>query len=541
MKTSFKIFLSEKAMNMSVYKDTFKRLEDVAKIGFEFEMKISHEQLGSSIETDMLKRFDISDLDDLAEYFDIDRNTKRQISNVYDSWFEDQKESWVDDNYHRFEDETIEDDKDRERDARFTAKSKYYEENDSDSGDYTMKDWYAREFSSDLKKLFDEFDISPQYGWENENGGEFRMPGYDDGNALKYAADIFSKEVGYTAVGDPSFGGYKNWGVVEDSSIAPNDDYYYGVELVSPPMKPSIALEKLKEVFDAMKYNGFETDSTCGLHVGISVPDMKNKIDPLKLMLFMGEDYILDIFERRGNHFTEPLFINALERVKRLGRIENMPQKFIKELDQELKRSGKYKTANLGKLYSGGYVEFRVAGGDNYEYRYKDVVSAIGRFLTSIELAIDPDAERKEYMKKVGKLINVIKKNMEATDHEIDDFTVSTSSTKILLPLKRLLVNKDLRALAAAKADRMADVLAGKMSASPLDMYSFIKYAYMGANATGVKPDVKEVVYLKKLMKQLDLSHQRIQNVFNSTSKIDAINIDNWEDIEPLLKKDFKL
>lgn len=541
MKTSFKVFLSEKAMNMAVYKDTFKRLEDVAKIGFEFEMKISREQIGANIETDRLKRFDISDLDDLAEYFDIDRNTKRQISNAYDSWFEDQKESWVDDNYHRFEDETVEDDKERERDARLTAKSKYYEENDSDSGDYTMKDWYARAFNSDLKKLFDEFDISPQYGWENENGGEFRMSSYDDGNALKYAADIFSKEVGYTAVGDPSFGGYKNWGVVEDSSIAPNDDDYYGVELVSPPMKPSVALKKLEDVFGTMKDNLFETDSTCGLHVGISMPNMKDKIDPLKLMLFMGEDYILDVFERRGNHFTEPLFIDALERVRRVGRIENMPKRFIKELDLELKRAGKYKTANLGKLYSGGYVEFRVIGGQNYEYRYKEVVAAIGRFLTSIELAIDPEAERQEYMKKVGKLMNVLKKNMEATDHEIDDHTFNYSSTKILLPLKRLLVNNDLRALAAAKADRMVDVLAGKMSASAQDMYSFIKYAYIGANRAGIKPDVREVVYLKKLMKQLGISHQKIKDTFNSLSKIDAVTVDDWEDIEPLIKKDFKL
>lgn len=541
MKTSFKIFLSEKAMNMAVYKDAFKRLEDVAKIGFEFEMKISHEQLGSSIETDRLKRFDISDLDDLAEYFDIDRNARRQISNTYDSWFEDQKESWVDYNYHRFENKTIEDDEERERDARLTAKTEYYEENDSVSGDYTIKDWCDQEFNSDLKNLFDEFGISPKYGWEDENGGEFRMSGYENGSALEYSADIFSREISHTIVGDPSFGGYKNWGVVEDSSIAPNDDDYYGVELVSPPMKPSVALKKLEDVFGTMRDKQFETDSTCGLHVGISIPDMKDKIDPLKLMLFMGEDYILDVFARRGNHFTEPLFIDALDRVKRLGRIENMPKRFIKELDLELKRAGKYKTANLGKLYSGGYVEFRVIGGQNYEYRYKEVVAAIGRFLTSIELAIDPDAERKEYMKKVGKLINVLKKNMEATDHEMDAHTFNYSSTKILLPLKRLLINNDLRALAAAKADRMVDVLAGKMSASAQDMYSFIKYAYIGAYKAGVKPDVREVVYLKKLMKQLGISHQKIKDVFKSVSEIDAVTVDDWEDIAPLIKKDFKL
>ena len=541
MKTSFKIFLSEKAMNMSVYKDAFKRLEDDAKIGFEFEMKIPADKIGKRVETDKLKRYDISDLAYLEDYFDIDRNTKRQIRNAYESWFEAQKESWIEDNFHRFEDENIEDDEQREINAHTTAGSKFYQENDEDTGDFTMQDWYEREFRSDLQKLFTEFGVEPQYGWENENGGEFRLDLYDESDSLGYAADIFTREVARTEVGDPSFGKYKNWGVVTDSSIAPGDEDYYGVELVSPPMKPSEALSKLQDVFDTMKEYRFETDNTCGLHVGISVPNMKDKIDPLKLMLFMGERYILDVFERGGNQFAQPLFYNALDRVSRIGRIENMPTKFIKELEQELLRSGKYKTANLGKLYTGGYIEFRVAGGTDYEYKYNDVVAAIGRFLTAIEIAIDPEAERQEYMKKVSKLMNVLKKNMEASDVQIDAFTVSPSSTKILIPLKRILVNKDVRGLASAKADRIADVLAGKMTARAVDIYLLIKYSYMGAYAAGLKPDIKEVVYLKKLMKQLGITQQNLKDTFESTRKIDAVNIDDWDEIEPMIKRDFKL
>ncbi len=540
MKLTFKTFLSEKTMNTSVYKDALKRLDNDAKIGFEFEFVVPESAIGKQeAATDYLRSYDFNDLTHLSDYFDIDRNTFRQIEREYDEWFEQNMKQWIENNYSDYEEPSTEDEIAREKDARSAAEARFNADNSRASGDYSIDEWFSDVYSSKLSDLFNEFGIEPQYGWADERRGAFYTEDSETRSAIEHVVDLMNRQISRTVRGNPLESGYRTWGVVEDSSVTGTDDQY-GVEVVSPPMKPSKAIYALKDMFDFIGSNDFETNSTCGLHINISVPDMAKKLDPLKLMLFMGEKHVLNIFERGDNIFARPLFLSLLQKVRDSGFMSTYPKEFITAMQDELMSSGKNHTANLSKLIRNGYVEFRVAGGNGYHrsQKEKEVISLIGRFLAIIELAIDPEAERQEYMKKVGKLMNALRKNAAPSDSEMS--TYATGPKEIIAPLKRLIVSKDVKALALGKAARISDALSGKSSARVLDIYDFIKYVYMGAYGIGVEPDIKEIVHLKKLIKQMGISQKQLQDHF-AADQIDAINISYWNKIGPMIRKDFKL
>jgi hypothetical protein len=65
----------------------------------------------------------------------------------------------------------------------------------------------------------------------------------------------------------------------------------------------------------------------------------------------------------------------------------------------------KFRSVNFSKLKN-GYLEFRSIGGHGYHLKYNEITDTISRWISVIDLACDPDASRKEYVKKVAKLFN---------------------------------------------------------------------------------------------------------------------------------------
>ncbi len=203
-----------------------------------------------------------------------------------------------------------------------------------------------------------------------------------------------------------------------DSSLSPDDSEDFGLELVSPPMPLNKAIEQLEAIIDWANSDGNAyTNSSTGLHMGISIPFKGGDVDYLKLILFMGDQYVLEKFGRAANTYTASALGKLKQNVassrnrgdtKIASAMELMRNNLI-ELAQRYVQQGvggaKYTSAHIKP----GYIEFRSPGGDYLSVgdqgEQDALASTMRRFAYAMYLAGRPDLERPEYYKKLYKLI----------------------------------------------------------------------------------------------------------------------------------------
>ncbi|WP_407308158.1 amidoligase family protein [Acinetobacter sp.] len=362
-------------MKPSVFADTIKRLSADAKLGFELETWVTEDSRlyvestsDESAHTQELKRINLSGgLDAWKEYFNI---YGPSIIKINDDW-------------NSFK-------------AKRPTKS-------------TWRDWMLASFDpvNGYRDFVMKYDLEPKYGWANGSRTEVFTSTSMDGDAgdflqtAKKVAEALEKLLHTTVKVNNT--NIQDWRVVKDDSID-GDSSGVGIEIVSPPLPINDALDALKSCFKFMDENHLETNDTTGLHINLSIPDLKEKLDPLKLILFMGEEHILKSYSREMNRYTKKHVDGILDIIGRKGQLPKSGE-LINAARSALQSSDKYKTVNLGKL-NHGYLEFRAAGNTNYHHKYNKVIDDIGRFLTILELACDPNAERQEYLKKVAKLFD---------------------------------------------------------------------------------------------------------------------------------------
>jgi len=204
------------------------------------------------------------------------------------------------------------------------------------------------------------------------------------------------------------------WIVEPDSSLQPDDREDCGLEIVSPPMPLLTALEKLQEVADwanSDEGNAY-TNSSTGLHMGVSVPYKGGDVDYLKLILFLGDEYVLRSFGREANTYTKSAMSKFRENIKGgrsdpMSVIKLMQHGLLELAYKEIQKgvgTGKYTSAHI----QNGYIEFRSAGGDWLAEESADpekLSSTMLRYARAMQIAADPSVERREYAKKLYKLV----------------------------------------------------------------------------------------------------------------------------------------
>jgi hypothetical protein len=205
------------------------------------------------------------------------------------------------------------------------------------------------------------------------------------------------------------------WIVEPDSSLDPDDREDYGLEIVSPPLPLLDALEKLQEVTDwannPNEGNAYTNQST-GLHMGVSVPYKGGDVDYLKLILFLGDEYVLQSFGREANTYTKSAMSKFRENIKGgradpAGALMLMKNNLIEFAYREIQKgvgTGKYTSAHI----QDGYIEFRSAGGDWLAEESADpqkLSSTMLRYARAMQIAANPAEERREYAKKLYKLV----------------------------------------------------------------------------------------------------------------------------------------
>lgn len=207
------------------------------------------------------------------------------------------------------------------------------------------------------------------------------------------------------------------WILETDSSINNNEsEGEGGLELVSPPMLLNDGLTKLDQFFAWAAENDVKTDRSTGFHMGVSLPDQTfGSIDHLKLVLFLGDEHVLEVFGRSSNNYAqsslklmrEKITGNEWNSIK--SEIPSIMAQVKQGLDQAVLKSlgdkivpmdKKYVTVNIKR----GYVEFRSAGG-NYLQKQTAIKNTLLRYVRVMAIAADPQAEKREYAKKLYKLL----------------------------------------------------------------------------------------------------------------------------------------
>lgn len=406
---TFKQYLSERRMNQRSYTQVFKRLNDDAKIGFEIEVFCP---AGSDLwieAHDEPETVDIRKLDtygEFDEYFIIGQTRARAMNQQYGEWLGRKEDQFVDANWSDYDDDEARGRKEAEK--RFPRNK------------HEWSDWFADEFRSS-SQFIEEYELEPRYGWASATEVFKSAPGnvqYMDG--WKLSAKVLAEHLGRALKAPVSVNahGYSRWNVTHDSSITDNDgtDYEsgmkgYGFEIVSPVLAAGDALPALSTVLSFIDQAELQTNSSTGLHVNISLKGME-MLDPLKLVLFMGDKHVLKKFEREANTYTRSQLQAVIDGITDRGFIPRSAEDIIDLAQRALKETGKYYSVNL-KFPAPKYLEFRAAGGEGYHRKFDDLKELVGRWLSALEIACDPNLERQEYLKKVIKLLELIPMSQE--------------------------------------------------------------------------------------------------------------------------------
>jgi hypothetical protein len=213
------------------------------------------------------------------------------------------------------------------------------------------------------------------------------------------------------------------WIIEPDGSLHADDQSEEaGLEIVSPPMPLLTAIEKLRQVTDWAndpRGGNAYTNGTTGLHMGVSLPTMKSEdatddtgIDYVKLILFMGDKYVQQQFGREANNFCASALDKFRQNIKGkksdpAGVVELLRHGLTELAYRELQKgvgTSKYTSAHI----QNGYIEFRSPGGDWLAKSDEEIgilENTMLRFARAMAIAGDPSAERKEYAKKLYKLV----------------------------------------------------------------------------------------------------------------------------------------
>ena len=222
-------------------------------------------------------------------------------------------------------------------------------------------------------------------------------------------------------------GEWENTWYFESDGSLEADEGDMPCEIVSPPMPLETTLAFLPQFWEWVdSQDGYTNDST-GFHMSVSLPNKGTKeyynpplagksiksktydIDLVKLIMFLGDKHLLEEFDRIGNRYCE----QAMPKLKNI--IENDPAKVQRAMDlmksNLIELAGKtLKQGDFGKYTSinpkNNYVEFRIAGGDDYEKDIAKLQTTLMRYAYALHIAGDNTLYRDEYAKKLMKALS---------------------------------------------------------------------------------------------------------------------------------------
>lgn len=421
-----------------------------AQAGMEFEMIVP--DVGLMDDGDMEPDYDsdesVRDIDDAVQFFhDGDWNGRREVQRLRDAMQQDY-EDWIIESFDDFwadnvpelirdylevnasdrdiaeilelDDEQTKELEDRgsSRQDYTAAAEKVIEDSDSSSWYDDARDEAQSEYLNDsdnqekwlesagirtMQDVQNNYDINWPH-WYNPSEGEADIDS---------VADDFSNAVGKPVNASQSYHGARreagHYVVEPDGSLEGDNRDDAGLEFVSPPMPIDEMMSDLNKVKAWADSRGCYTNDSTGLHINISVPNFSlEKLDYVKLALLLGDKYVLDQYGRAGNTYCKAAIGKVQDKIKKqpdtakamLDKMRNG----MEQLASKAIHSGttdKYTSINT----KDGYIEFRSPGGDWLNENFSKIENTLLRFTVALSAAMDPEAYRQEYLKKLYKLL----------------------------------------------------------------------------------------------------------------------------------------
>jgi len=411
------------------------------KMGFELEAVIHNvREYPEETENDYSYDERVYDIENILEFFrgGEDPNGDRTIDKLRNDLYDDFME-WQDaefDDYLRTDDaqtdlkELIRDyleDKDyddRQQKLEFARAeenkpSDVYAEAEMTALEKMRDEW--QDEGGDFEKYCDVMDMNYMSDVQNKYEHYLYWPytSYSDEEYLnvEYVADQLKSETGIDAYASDSYHGTSRaraqekgqWIIEPDSSIEADGSDEGGLEFVSPALEIPEALKQMQQVLEFVREYGYTNTST-GLHINISVPDFNtDKLDYVKLAIFLGDRYVLEQFDRLSNHYCDGAY-------KKIGsKIQQMKGDELKAVMNKMKEgltlaaskiihtgyTSKYTSINTKE----GYIEFRGPGGDYLDKTPEELANTALRMALALRIATDPEMYKKEYQKRLYKVL----------------------------------------------------------------------------------------------------------------------------------------
>ena len=295
-------------------------------------------------------------------------------------------------------------------------------EQDEHRGDITWAQfWEAKQIES-MGDLMNVYDLYFPYV-QGAGGGSKEIGQWAD-----EISEITGKgtNVSYQYHGDDKEAG--KYTIEPDSSLTADDEFDAGIELVSPVMPLDEALDQLEKLFNFIeeKDGDIYTNQSTGLHMNISVPQ-GNDIDYTKLVLFSGDKFILDKYNRLSNNYANSALGQLEARAAQLPP-EKAAQAMQKMKDNLEDTAEEYVRAGTGQAkytsihIKDGYIEFRGPGGVYTNKSFGENMNTMLRFARAMTIAADPQAYRQEYQKKLYKTLSKSESSERTIDSLFADF-----------------------------------------------------------------------------------------------------------------------
>lgn len=196
-----------------------------------------------------------------------------------------------------------------------------------------------------------------------------------------------------------------------DSSVSSEDEEGIGIELISYPMDIETAKTHMKKISRWAIDNGVETNSTCGLHVNVSIPGLDmDQYDPIKAALFLGDTYVLEKFGREFSSYAKSAYgmiedsIHdiSIDKLKEFLDIIKTNVTSFKKSMHRYTQWGKFVSINKKEQH----VEFRSMGDDWLMTDLSEILDTINRYATVLDISCDPTKYKEEYMTRLYKILS---------------------------------------------------------------------------------------------------------------------------------------
>ena len=416
------------------------------KMGFELESVIHNVRSESDGETENDMNYDerVTDIDGIVAFFGEgddpsgERTLNTLRNNLYDDFMQWQ-DAEFDDYFKTDEAQTDLKEFIREylEEKDYTDRQQRLELDNAEEG--RVSDIYAEAEMSGIEKLRDEFNDSGDSDFEKycdaidmsymsdvlskyEHYLYWPYTSYSDENDsylnLEYVADELKTETGIDATYEDSYHSASReraqekgqWIIEPDSSIDADESEDAGLEFISPALEINEALKQMQQVLEFIREHGYTNTST-GLHINISVPDYNvDKLDYVKLAIFLGDKYVLEQFDRLSNHYCDGAF-------KKIGnKVSQMKGDELKAVMNKMKEgltlaaskiihtgyTSKYTSINTKE----GYIEFRSPGGNYLDDPVEKLTNTALRMALALRIATDENMYKKEYQKRLYKVLN---------------------------------------------------------------------------------------------------------------------------------------